>query len=269
MKLPRRTFLHLAAGTAAFPAASRFARADTYPSRPVHIVVGFPPGQSADISARLLGQWLSERLGEPFVIDNRPGASGAIATELVVHSPPDGYTLLYVTTSNYIGATLNPQLPYNFIRDITAVASSARATLVMEVNPSVPVRTVPEFITYAKDNPGKLNMASGGNGSATHTTGELFKMMTGVNLFHVPYHGSPPAVTDLLAGQVQVMFDLMASSLEHIRAGKLRALAVTTAARSAGLPDIPTVGEFVPGYEAQRSRWRRCAQQHARRDSNT
>jgi tripartite-type tricarboxylate transporter receptor subunit TctC len=250
MKLPRRQFLHLAAGAAALPMVSHGACADSYPTRAVHITVGFPPGQSADISARLLGQFLSDRLGQPFVIDNRPGASNTVATELVVHAPPDGYTLLWVTASNYINATLDQKLPYNFIRDIEPVASNTRTPLVMEVNPAVPVKTVPEFISYAKANPGKLNMASAGIGNSTHMAGELFQMMTGVHMIHVPYRGSAPAVTDLIAGQVQVMFDLMASSIEQIKAGKLRALGVTTATRSAVLPDIPTVGDFVPGYEA-------------------
>ena len=248
MKLPRRRFLHLAAGATALPAVSRVAWAQSYPTRPVHIVVGFPAGQTADISARLIGQWLSERLGQPFVIDNRPGASSTVATELVVRAPPDGYTLLYVVASNFINATFYKKLPYNFIRDIDPVASTARTPLVMEVNPLVPVKTVPEFIAYAKANPDKLNMASAGNGNSTHMAGELFKMMTGVEMIHVPYRGSAPALIDLLGGQVQVMFDVMASSIEHIRAGKLRALAVTT--RSEALPDVPTVGEFVPGYEA-------------------
>jgi len=251
MKLPhRRNFLRLAAGTAALPAVSRIAWAQTYPTRLVRLVVGFPAGQTADITARVMGQWLSERLGQPFVIDNRPGASGTIATEAVVRAPADGYTLLYVTASNYINATLYEKLNYDFIRDIGPVSSTARSPLVMAVNPLLPVKTVPEFIAYAKANPGKLNMASGGNGNSTHMAGELFKMMTGISLVHVPYRGSPPALTDLLGGQVQVMFDLLASSIEPIRAGTLRALAVTTATRLAVLPDIPTVGEFVPGYEA-------------------
>jgi tripartite-type tricarboxylate transporter receptor subunit TctC len=246
----RRRFLRLAANAAALPAVSRLARADDYPARALRIVVGFPPGQSADISARLLGQWLSERLGQPVVVDNKPGASNTVATEVVVHSPPDGYTLLWISASNYINATLYENLPYNFIRDIEPVASNTRTPLVMEVNPAVPAKTVPEFIAYAKANPGKLNMASAGIGNSTHMAGELFKMMAGVNLVHVPYRGSAPAVTDLLAGQVQVMFDLMASSIEQIKAGKLRALAVTTATRCKALPDLPTVGDFVPGYEA-------------------
>jgi tripartite-type tricarboxylate transporter receptor subunit TctC len=242
--------LHLAAGAAGAAAFPSMSSALDYPTRPVRIVVGFPAGQSADISARLLGQWLSDRLGQPFVIDNRPGASNSIATDLVVHSPPDGYTLLWISTSNYINASLYQNLPYNFIRDIAPVASATRSPLVMEVNPAVPATTVAEFIAYAKANPGKINMASGGNSNSTHMAGELFKMMTGLDMIHVPYRGSTPALTDLLAGQVQVMFDLLPSSIGHIRAGKLRALAVTTAERSEALPDVPTVADFVPGYEA-------------------
>jgi tripartite-type tricarboxylate transporter receptor subunit TctC len=250
VKRSRRWFLHLAAGAAALPALGGIARAQSYPARPVRIVVGFPPGQSADITARLIGQWLSEKLNQPFVIDNRPGASNTVATEFVVHAPPDGYTLLYVTTSNYVNATLDKNLPYNFIRDIEPVAGVAGNPLVLEVNPAVPVKTVPEFIAYAKANPGKLNMASAGIGNSTHMAGELFKMMTGVNLVHVPYRGSAPALTDLLGGQVQVMFDLVPSSIGYIRADKLRALAVTTASRSESLPDLPAIADFVPGYEA-------------------
>jgi tripartite-type tricarboxylate transporter receptor subunit TctC len=250
MKYPRRRFLRLAAGAAALPAVSRFAWAQAYPTRPVRLVVGFPAGQTADIVARFMGQWLSGRLGQPVVIDNRPGASSNTATELVVRSPPDGYTLLSVNSSNLINETLYDKLPYDFLRDIAPVAGFIRTPLVMEVNPSFPAKTVPEFIAYAKANPGKINMATGGTGNSTHVTGELFKMMAGVNLLVVPYRGSPPALTDLLAGQVQVMFDLMSTSLEYIRAGKLRALAVTTATRTEALPDIPTIGEFVPGYEA-------------------
>jgi len=226
------------------------ARAQAYPTRPVRLVVGFPPGQTADLIARLMGQWLTERLGQPVLIDNRPGASSNIATESVVRSPADGYTLLSVNSSNLINATLYEKLPYDFLRDINPIASFARVALVMEVTPSFPARTVPEFIAYAKANPGKINMASGGIGNSTHVTGELFKMMAGVDLLHVPYRGSPPAVTDLIGDRVQVMFDVLSSSLEHIRSGRLRALAVTTAARSDALPDVPTVGEFVPGYEA-------------------
>ena len=250
MQLARRKFLHLAAGAAAASAVSRIARAQAYPARPVRIVVGFPAGQSGDISARLLGQWLSERLRQSFVIENRPGASSTIATELVVHASPDGYTLLYIVASNYINATLKLNLPYNFIHDIEPVASSTRSTLVAIVNPSLPVKSIPELIAYAKAHPGKLNMASGGIGNSTHLAGELFKMMTGIDMFHVPYRGSAPALTDLISGQVQVMFDLTASSIGYIRAGQLRALAVTTATRSEALPDLPTVTDFVPGYEA-------------------
>jgi tripartite-type tricarboxylate transporter receptor subunit TctC len=249
MKFPRRQFLHLLAGAGAI--APSLGRAGvSYPTRPVHIVVGFPPGQAADISARLMGQWLSERLGQSVVIDNRPGAASTIATEQVVHAPPDGYTLLYVVASNYINATLKPNLPYDFIRDIEPVASISRSSLVVEINPSVPVKSIPELIAYAKAQPGKLNMASGGIGNSTHLAGELFKMMTGINMFHVPYRGSAPALSDLMSGQVQVMFDLMASSIGYIRAGQLRALAVTAAKRSTALPELPTVAEFVPGYEA-------------------
>jgi tripartite-type tricarboxylate transporter receptor subunit TctC len=248
--MKRRTFLRLASGAAVLPILPRLASAQAYPTRPVRLVVGFPAGQTADIVARIMGQWLSERLGQPVVIDNRPGASSNTATELVARSPPDGYTLLSINSSNLINQTLYEKLPYDFLRDITPVASLIRTPLVMEVNPSFPARTVPEFIAYAKANPGKINMATGGVGNSTHVTGELFKMMAGVNLLVVPYRGSPPALTDLLAGQVQVMFDLVTTSLEHIRAGKLRALAVTTAARAEALPDIPTIGEFVPGYEA-------------------
>ena len=250
MKLPRRQFLHLAAGAAALPAVSRIAWAQAYPTRPVRIIVGFAAGGAADIIARLIGQWLSERLGQPFVIENRPGAGSNIATEAVVRAPPDGYTLLLVGTANAINATLYDKLNFNFIRDIAPVAGIIRVPNVMVVNPSVPAKTVPEFIAYAKANPGKINMASGGIGTAAHVSGELFKMMAGVDMVHVPYRGAAPALTDLLGGQVQVMFASMPSSIEHIRAGKLRALAVTTATRSEALPDIPTVGEFVPGYEA-------------------
>jgi tripartite-type tricarboxylate transporter receptor subunit TctC len=250
VKLPRRSFLHLAAGAAALPAVSRIAWAQAYPSRPVRIIVPFPPGGPYDIHARLMGQWLSERLGQPFVIENRPGGGSNIGTETVVRAPSDGYTLLLVGVGAAINATLYDKLNFNFIRDIAPVASISRVPNVMEVNPSFPAKTVPEFIAYAKANPSKINMASGGNGTAAHVTGELFKMMTGVNMLHVPYRGSGPALTDLIGGQVQVTFDPLASSIEHIRAGKLRALAVTTAARSEALPDIPTVSDFVPGFEA-------------------
>jgi tripartite-type tricarboxylate transporter receptor subunit TctC len=253
MKLPRRQFLHLVAGSAALPAASRFAWAQTYPTRPVRIVVGFPAGGGSDIQARLMGQWLSERLGQPFVVENRPGAATNIATEAVVRAPPDGYTLLHFGSAGAINATLYDKLNFSLIRDIVPVASMLRVPNIMEVHPSVPANTLPEFIAYAKANPGKINMASSGIGSVQHVSGELFKMMTGVNMVHVPYRGAGPALTDLLSGQVQVMFDSMTSSLEHIRAGKLRALAVTTGARSEALRDIPTVGEFVPGYETSTS----------------
>jgi tripartite-type tricarboxylate transporter receptor subunit TctC len=250
MKLRRRQFLHLTGAAVALPAVSRIARAQTYPTRPVRIVVGFAPGGLADIAARLMGQWLSEQLSQPFVIENRQGASSNIAAEAVVRASPDGYTLLLVGAPAAINATLYEKLNFNLIRDIAPVASIVRVPNVMEVNPSVPVKTVPEFIAYAKANPGKLNMASAGIGSADHVSGELFKMMAGVDLLHVPYRGSGPALTDLIGGQVQVMFDPTASSIEHIRAGRLRALAVTTVTRVAMLPDIPTVGDFVPGYEA-------------------
>jgi tripartite-type tricarboxylate transporter receptor subunit TctC len=250
MKLPRRNFLHLAAGAAALPAVSRIARAQTYPSRPVRIIVGFAPAGGTDIMARLIGQWLSERLGQQFVIENRPGASTNIATEAVVNAPPDGYTLLLACLPNASNATLYENLNFNFIRDIAPVAGIARDTFAIEVNPSVPVRTVPELIAYAKVNSGKINMASGGTGSGNHIFGELFKMMTGVNLVHVPYRGAGPALVDLLGGQVQVMFASLSSSIEYVKAGKLRALAVTTWTRSPVLPDMPTVAEFLPGYEA-------------------
>jgi tripartite-type tricarboxylate transporter receptor subunit TctC len=251
MKLPhRRQFLHLAVGAAALPAVSRIARAQAYPTRPVRWIVGYPPGGATDITARVIGQWLSERLGQPFVVENRPGASGNIGTEAVVKASPDGYTLLLVNAGNTINETFYEKLNFVFLRDITAVASIVRVPLVMLVNPSVPIKTVPEFIAHAKSNPGKLNMASPGNGTPQHVSGELFKMMTGINMTHVPYRGSAPALTDLIGGQVQVAFDTTTASIEYIKAGKLRALAVTTAMRSEALPDIPTVDDFVPGYEA-------------------
>jgi tripartite-type tricarboxylate transporter receptor subunit TctC len=249
-KFPRRQFLYLAGGAVALPAVSRIARAQAYPSRPVRLVVGFPAGQTADIIMRIMAQWLSERLNQQVFVDNRPGASSNIATEVVVRAPADGYTLLSVNSSNLINTTLYEKLPYNFLRDIAPVASTNYVPLLMEVNPSFPARTVPEFIAYAKANPGKINMASGGIGNSTHVTGELFKMMAGVNLLHVPYRGSAPALTDLISGQVQVMFDVLSSSLEHVKSGRLRALGVTTAPRSEVLPDVPSIGEFVPGYEA-------------------
>jgi tripartite-type tricarboxylate transporter receptor subunit TctC len=250
MKLPRRSFLHLAAGAAALPAVSRMAWAQAYPTRPVRIIVGFAAGNGPDILARLLGPWLSERLGEPFVIENRPGAGTNTGTETVVKSPPDGYTLLMVTPANTINATLYDNLNFNFIRDIAPIASISRDPNIMLVNPSVPVKTVPEFIAYAKAHPGQLTMASAGNGSSSHMSGELFKMMAAVDMVHVPYRGGSPALTDLLGGQVQVMFPTTTTSSAYIKAGTLRPLAVTTAMRSKALPDIPTVGEFVPGYEA-------------------
>jgi tripartite-type tricarboxylate transporter receptor subunit TctC len=242
--------LHLAAGAAALPAVSRYAWAQVYPSRPVRIIVGFAPGGAYDIAARLMSQFLSERLGQQFIIDNRPGGGGNIGTEAVVRAPPDGYTLLIVGSYNATNAALYEKLNFNFIRDIAPVASIIRAPIVMAVNPTVPAKTVPEFIAYAKANAGKINMASGGIGTPGHVAGELFKMMAGVDLVHVPYRGVGPALVDLLAGQVQVMFPSMASSIEYVKAGKLRALAMTTATRSEALPDIPTVGEFLPGYEA-------------------
>jgi len=248
MKLPRRTVLQLAAGAAALAALSRIAWAQSYPTRPVRIIVGFPAGTSSDITARLIGQWLSERLGQQFIVEDRPGAGTNIAADSVVHASPDGYSLLWVTQTNAINATVYSTLNFNFIRDIQPVASILRVAAVIMVHPSLPAKTVPEFIAYAKANPGKINMSSPGIGSVNHIAGELFKMMAGVDLVHVPYRGSQ--FPDLLSGQVQVTFNPLPSSLEFIRAGKLRALAVTTASRQAVLPDIPTVGEFVPGYEA-------------------
>ncbi|HEY6860801.1 MAG TPA: tripartite tricarboxylate transporter substrate binding protein [Pseudolabrys sp.] len=250
MKLLRRQFLHLATGAAALPAVSRIALALDYPTRPVHVIVGYPPGSGPDIEARLIGQWLSGRLDQPFIIENRPGAASNIATEMVVHAPADGSTLLLVASANASNATLYDKLNFNFIRDIAPVASIMRAPFVMEVNPSFPAKSVPEFIAYAKANPRKINMASSGNGTLPHVCGELFKMMTGIDMVHVPYRGGAPALVDLLSGQVQVGFSVVTESIEYIKAGKLRALAVTTAARSEVLPDIPTVSEFVPDFEA-------------------
>jgi tripartite-type tricarboxylate transporter receptor subunit TctC len=246
----RRQFLHLAAGAGAVPAVSRNARAQAYPARPVRIIVGYPSGGSNDILARLMAQWLSERMGQQFVIENRPGAGSNIATEAAVRADPDGYTLLMVSAANMSNAALYDKLSYNFIRDFAPVAGVMRVPLVMEVNPSIPAKTVPEFIAYAKANPGKINFASGGIGTSIHLSGELFKMMTGIEMQHVPYRGNGPALTDLLGGQVQIMFDTMPAAIGYVRAGQLRALAVTTAIRSEALPDIPTVGEYVPGYEA-------------------
>jgi tripartite-type tricarboxylate transporter receptor subunit TctC len=250
MTVLRRQFLHLAAGAVAFPAVSRVTWAETYPSQPVRVIVGFAAGGPNDILARLIGQWLAKRLGHPFVIENRPGAGSNIATEAVVHAPPDGYTLLLVGSPNAINASLYDRLNFNFIRDIAPVASFMRGALVLAIHPSVPAKTLPEFIVYAKANPGKLSYGSGGVGGITHITAELFKMMTGVEMVHVPYRGVAPALTDLLGGQVQALFANPAQSIPYIGAGRLRALAITAATRSEALPDIPSVGEFVPGYEA-------------------
>ena len=250
MKLPRRQFLQSAAMAAAFALASQTAWGQAYPARPVHVIVGFPGGSSQDIVARIVGQWLSERLRQPVVVDNRPGAGGNIAVEAVVNAPADGYMLLMTGPNNAVNATLYDNLKFNFIRDIEPVARIMSVPLVMEVNLSVPARTVPEFIAYAKANPGKINMASAGNGTAVHVSGELFKMMTGVDMVHVPYRGSPLAMTDLFGGQVQVIFDNMPGSIGYIRAGKLRPLAVTTVTRSQLLPDVPSLSDFVPGYAA-------------------
>ena len=251
MNLLRRRFLHLAVGAAALPVVSRVARAQPYPNRPVRVIVPFAPAGTTDIAARLMGQWLSERLGEQFVIENRPGASTTIGTEAVVRAPADGYTLLLVTTSSAINTTLfESKLNYNFLRDIAPIAGIFRVPNVMVVHPSVPAKTVPEFIAYAKANPGKINVESPGAGTSSHLAGELFKLMTGVDMVHIQYRGNGPALIDLLAGQVQVGFDTMPASIEYIRAGKLRALAVCTATRSHAMPDLPTVAEFVPGYES-------------------
>jgi tripartite-type tricarboxylate transporter receptor subunit TctC len=250
MKLPRRNFLHLAAGAAALPAVSRIARAQAYPTRPVRIIVGVTPGSAPDIVARLMGQWLSERLGQQFLVENRPGAGTNIGTEAVVRAPADGYTLLLVGAPNAINTTLYDKLSFNFLRDIAPVAGISRERIVMVVHPSFPAKTVPEFIAYAKANPGKISMGSPGNGSSPHVSGELFKMMAGIDMIHVPYRGGGQVMTDLIAGQVQVSFIGLTVAIEHIRSGKLRALAVTAATRSDVLPDIPTVSDFVPGYEA-------------------
>jgi tripartite-type tricarboxylate transporter receptor subunit TctC len=248
-EISRRQLLNLIAGAAALPAFSRIAKAETYPSRPVGIMVGFPPGGAADITARLMGQWLSERLGQQFVIENRPGAGTNIATEAAVRAPADGYTLLLVSVANTVNATLYERLSFDFVRDIAPVAGLIRGPLVMELNPSVPATTVPEFIAYARANPNKINMASAGKGTPGHMASALFQLSTGLGLLDVPYRGGAPALTDLLAGQVQVMFDNLPTSLEYIRAGKVRPLGVTTVTRSQALPDLPTIGEFVPGYE--------------------
>jgi len=250
MKLPRRKFLHLAAGAAVLPAVARIARAEGYPSRPVRLIVGFAPGGATDIMGRLMGQWLSERLGRSFIIENRAGAGSNVGTEVVVHASPDGYMLLVATVVNAINATLYDKLNFNFVRDIAPVGGIHRESFVIVVNPSLPAKTVPEFIDYAKTNRGKINMASGGVGSGNHLSGELFKMMTGIDLVHVPYRGAGPALIDLLGGQVQVLFATMSSSIGYVRDGRLRALAVTSATPSLALPDVPTVAESVPGYEA-------------------
>jgi tripartite-type tricarboxylate transporter receptor subunit TctC len=253
MKLPRRRFLHLAAGATALPTLSRTADAQAYPTQPVRIIVGFAAGSGSDILARLMAQWLPERLGQPVLIENRAGAGGNVGTEAVVKAAPDGYTLLKVVPANTVNDTLYEKLSFNFIRDITPVAGMVRVPYVLVVNQSVPVTTVPEFIAYAKANPGKLNFASAGVGTGIHMSGELFKMLAGVNMVHVPYRGAGNAMTDLIGGQVQLMFDTTQNSIPHIKAGKVRALAVTTAGRSELLPDLPTIGDFVPGYEASGS----------------
>jgi tripartite-type tricarboxylate transporter receptor subunit TctC len=250
MKLQRRQFLQLAAGTAAFQMAPNIARAQAYPSRPVRIVIGYTPGGSADLTARLMGQWLSERLGQSFVVENRPGGGTNIATESVVRAAPDGYTLLLAAPANAINATLYDKLNFDFLRDMDPVAGLIRFPNVVVVHPSLPINSIPELIAYAKANPGKLNMASSGNGSTIHMSGELFKMLTGINMVHVPYRGGAPALTDLLAGQVQVMFDNIPTCAEHVKSGKLRGLAVTSTTRSDVLPNLPTVADFLPGYEA-------------------
>jgi tripartite-type tricarboxylate transporter receptor subunit TctC len=250
MKLPRRQFLHLAAGAMTLPAISRFARAETYPSRPVHLIIGYPPGGSADITARIAAQWLSERLGQQFIVESRPGAATNLATEAVLRAAPDGYTLLLVAPANAINASLYANLNFDFMAGYEPVAGLIRFPDVMDINPSLPVATVPEFIAYAKANPGKLNMASSGVGSTIHVAGELFKMMAGVDMVHVPYRGGAAALLDMVSGRDQVMFDNLPTSIEFIKAGKLRALAVTTAKRSEVFPDLPTIGDYVPGYEA-------------------
>ena len=250
MSFPRRQFLQLAAGAAVLPAVSTIAKAQAYPSRPVRLIIGYTPGGSADLTARLMGQWLSERLGQPFVIENRPGGGTNIATEAVVRAPSDGYTLLLAAPANAVNATLYDKLNFNFLRDVEPVAGIIRFPNVVVVNPQVPVKSIPELIAYAKANPGKLNMASSGNGSTIHMSGELFKMLTGINMVHVPYRGGAPALTDMISGQVQVMFDNIPTCAEHVKSGKLRGLAVTSTTRSEVLPDLPTVADFLPGYEA-------------------
>src|SRR6266404_3412586 len=250
INLPRRQVLQGACAALAIALFVPLAHAQPYPTKPVRLIIGYPAGGSADITARLMAQWLSERLAQPFIVESRPGGGTNIATELVVHAPPDGYTLLVVAPANAINASLYDKLNYNFVRDIAPIAGLIRFPNVMEVNPAVPTKTVPEFITYAKANPGKLNMASSGNGSTIHVSGELFKMMTGVNMVNVPYRGGAPALTDMISGQVQVMFDNVPTCAEHVKSGKLRGLAVTSTTRSEVLPDLPTVADFLPGYEA-------------------
>jgi tripartite-type tricarboxylate transporter receptor subunit TctC len=250
MNIPRRTFIHLTAGAVALPAVSRLAWGQSYPAKPVRIIVAFAAGTGADILARLMAQWLTERLGQQFIIDNRPGGGGNVGTDAVVKATPDGYTLLQIVTANTINDTLYDKLPFNFIRDIAPVAGTARVPYVVVASPSAPFKTMPELIAYAKANPGKLNYASAGVGTGIHMSGELFKMLAGVNMVHVPYRGAAGAITDLIGGQVQLMFDTTASAIPHIRADKLRALAVTTTTRSALLPELPTVADFVPGYES-------------------
>jgi tripartite-type tricarboxylate transporter receptor subunit TctC len=250
MRFPRREFLRLAGAAVALPAVSRLASAQAYPARSVRLIIGYPPGGSADITARLMTQWLTERLGQSFIVESRPGGGTNIATEAVINAPPDGYTLLLVAPANAINATLYEKLNHNFLRDIEPVAGLIRFPNVVVVNPSVPVNTIPELIAYAKANPGKLNMASSGNGSTIHMSGELFKMMTGVDMIHVPYRGGALALTDMIGGQVQVMFDNIPTAAEFVKSGKLRGLAVTGATRSEVLPDLPTVADFLPGYEA-------------------
>jgi tripartite-type tricarboxylate transporter receptor subunit TctC len=250
MVLVRRQFLHLAAAIAGGSAISRFAWAQAYPTRPVRLIAGYPPGGGADIVARVIGQWLSERLGQPFVIENRPGANTNIATEAVVRTAANGYTLLLVTTANAINSTIYEKLNFNFVRDIAPVAGIMRVPNVMNLNPMIPAHTIPEFIAYAKSNPGKVNFASGGNGGGSHVIGEMFKAMAGIEMVHVPYRGDAAALTDVIGGQVQLSFATVPVSIEHIKAGKLRALAVTTSTRSRALPDVPTIGEFIPGFEA-------------------
>jgi tripartite-type tricarboxylate transporter receptor subunit TctC len=250
MNLARRQFLHLAAGAATASIASRTVRAQAYPTRPIRIIIGFAAGSTSGLIGRIVDQWFQERLGHPVIIENKPGAGGNVAAQSVVGSPPDGYTLLFVPTASAINATLYERLPFNFLRDIVPIAGLVQMPNLMVVNPSIPAKTVAEFIAYAKANPGAINMASPGVGTMTHLAGELFKTMTGINLVHVPYRGAAPAYTDLVSGQVQVMFDILPNSIEHARAGKVRALAVSTATRATAMPDVPTIGETVAGYEA-------------------